>query len=254
MMLYILLPVFNEEAHIRKLLDNIDTALPGREHKIIIVDDGSTDRTVEIARESGRDHVTVLSHNINLSIGAVYSTGINHIRQEAEDGDVLVLMESDLTSPAGMIHVLADEITERGRDLVIASRYRGQGGYANFPLTRTLFSYGANYFMRFFFPIPGVRDYTIFLRAYRVGLLKKVFTFFGPANTLQTRGFVSNAELLVKCSLFTDNISEVAFTYNYGLKENPSKLRALKTMLEYFSFVFYMKEVARKFQSRKKSG
>ncbi len=245
-MLYILLPVFNEEDHIQQLLDNIDAVLPDTPHKIIVVNDGSTDRTVEIVNGLRRANVVLLSHNINQSIGAVYSTGLNHALKEALDEDILVLMESDLTSPAEMINTLKDEIISNDKDLAIASRYSSLGGYKNFPLMRTVFSRGANFLMRFFFPIPGVRDYTIFLRGYRIRLLREVFNFFGPTNTLQTRGFVSNAELLVKCSLFTSRISEKPFTYNYGLKQNPSKLRALKTMLEYFVFIFYMRDVIQK--------
>lgn len=251
-MIYVLLPVFNEEAHIQKLLEEIRRALPENTFKVVVVNDGSTDRTVEIIRTLNFEEVRVISHSINLSIGAVYQTGILNIIGEAGDDDILVLMESDLTSPPSMIQTIQNEILDKNLDLVIASRYCGQGGYENFPMMRTIYSKTVNFLMRWWFPIRHVRDYTIFFRGYRISLLKRVFSYFGNANCLQTRGFVSNAELLVKCSLFTNRIGEIPFVYNYVVKQNPSKLRVLTTIMEYFSFLFYMKDLIAKVRLRRK--
>ncbi|MCH8156478.1 MAG: glycosyltransferase [Nitrospinae bacterium] len=250
-MVYILLPVYNEESHIKNLLENITSVMSGLSFKVIVVDDGSSDQTEPIVRNMNLDNVVILRHNINLSIGAVYSTGINYILHEANEEDVLVLMEADLTSPAEIVLTLRNELLEKDRDLVIGSRFLKTGGYKNFPVQRSVLSLGANALMRILFPIEGVSDYTIFVRAYRVTLLKKVFEFFGPYNCLQSKGFVSNVELLVKCSLFTQKISEVPFLYNYGLKKNRSKLGVLRTLLEYFSFIFYMRLIVQKVRSRK---
>ncbi len=247
-MIYILLPVYNEESHIQKLLEDIAEVISGHEYEIIAVDDGSSDRTVEIIESLKLNGMTVLRHNINLSIGAVYATGSNHSLQKARDEDVLILMESDLTSPAEMIKKMYEELVGKELDIVIGSRFEREGGYKKFPLDRMCFSLGANTLMRLFFPLNKIKDYTIFLRAYRVSLLKKVFLFFGPSNCLQTRGFVSNVELLIKCSLFTKKISEIPLVYNYGLKKNRSKMRVLHTIIEYFGLIFYLREIVRKFR------
>ncbi|KMP12136.1 hypothetical protein UR09_01790 [Candidatus Nitromaritima sp. SCGC AAA799-A02] len=250
-MIFILLPVYNEESHIKNLLENIASVLSDMSFKIIVVDDGSSDQTVPIIREMNWDRVVVLRHNINLSIGAVYSTGINHVLLEAKDEDLLILMEADLTSPAEIVRTLREELLEKDCDLVIGSRFKKTGGYRNFPLQRSVLSLGANALMRIVFPIKNVTDYTIFVRAYRINLLRKVFEFFGPCNCLQSKGFVSNVELLVKCSLFTEKISEVPFLYNYGLKKSPSKLGVLRTLFEYFSFILYMRLIVKKVRSKK---
>ena len=84
-----------------------------------------------------------------------------------------------------------------------------------------------------------------------MGLLKKVSAFFGATNLLQSKGFVSNAELLIKCALFTNKIQEIPFLYNYAKKKNPSKLRIIGTVLEYFSFIFYMREIINKVKLRR---
>ena len=249
-MIYVLLPVFNEEAHIKKLLEGIRRALSEESFKIVVVNDGSTDRTVEIIRELNFNEVHVISHNINLSIGAVYQTGILNIIKNAEDEDILVLMESDLTSPPEVIKTILQAISEQKLDLVIASRYKNEGGYENFSWMRTIYSKSANLLMRYWFPIQNVSDYTIFFRGYRISLLKSVFSYFGNHNCLQTSGFVSNTELLVKCSLFTDQIGEIPFIYNYAAKHNASKLRVFWTIIEYFSFLFFMKDIIRKIRLR----
>ena len=249
-MIYILLPVFNEDAHIQKLLEGIRQALSGESFKIVVVNDGSTDRTVEIVRELNFNEVRVISHNINLSIGAVYQTGILNIIKNAEDEDIIVIMESDLTSPPDVIKTILKATFEQKLDLVIASRYKNKGGYKNYSWMRLIYSKSANLLMRYWFPIQNVRDYTIFFRGYRVSLLKNVFSYFGHHNCLQTRGFVSNTELLVKCSLFTDQIGEIPFIYDYAAKHNASKLRVFWTIIEYFSFLFFMKGIIRKIRLR----
>jgi dolichol-phosphate mannosyltransferase len=251
-MIYILIPVFNEEDHIQKLIEEICEALSGESFNIVIVDDGSLDQTANIVKNLDRKEVRIISHNINLSIGAVYQTGINNIIQEAEDNDILVLMEADLTCPPPMIKTIKSAIVEQNLDVVVASRFSKQGEYKNFPIMRTLYSLSCNYMMQFLFPIKHARDYTMFFRGYRVALLKKVFSYFGLYNCLQTRGFVSNTELLIKCSLFTEKIGEIPFTYDYIVKQNRSKLRVFRTIIEYFGFIFYMQDLINKFRSRNK--
>ena len=252
-MIYILLPVFNEEAHIQKLLEKICKTLSGESFEIVVIDDGSTDRTVNIICELNFKEVRVISHNINLSIGAVYQTGILSIIKDAGDDDVLVIMESDLTSLPEMIKLIRQEIFEKNLDIVIASRFSGSGGYKNFPILRTIYSKSVNFLMRILCPIRNVYDYTVFFRGYRISLLKNVFSYFGNSNCLQTRGFASNTELLVKCSLFTNFIGEIPFVYDYVVKQNPSKLRVIKTIIEYFDFLFYMKDIIRKVRLQQKT-
>jgi len=100
--------------------------------------------------------------------------------------------------------------------------------------------------MKFYFPIQNVIDYTIFFRAYRIGLVKKATEHFGRFGLIQSKGFVANAELLIKLSIFTKKIKEVPFTYNYGKKIGQSKINVFRTINEYFVLINYLKRIFNK--------
>ena len=77
----IVIPVFNEEAAIGDDLDTIIATMrdSGYQYEIIVVNDGSTDRTVEIVTE--RDEVRLISHPDNRGVGAGRTTGVGEARR-----------------------------------------------------------------------------------------------------------------------------------------------------------------------------
>ena len=83
----IVIPAFNEEDVIRISLDRIVEEELHLRHEIIIVDDGSDDRTHEIISEYP---VKVLRHHVNKGYGAALKTGIRHA-----EGDRVIMMDSD---------------------------------------------------------------------------------------------------------------------------------------------------------------
>jgi dolichol-phosphate mannosyltransferase len=168
--------------------------------------------------------------------------------------DIMIIMESDQTSEINLVKPLVSKIRDEGNDIVIASRYIKGGGYANFPFLRRVFSLVANKLMQFYFPLINVRDYTIFFRAYRTGVLREAVKYFGQFGLIQSRSFCANAELLIKLSLFTKRINEIPFIYNYAKKGGGSKIRIFSTVLEYFSLILYLKAVFKKVKGYKNRG
>lgn len=246
-MVYIILAIYNEERAIPSLVSDIRSVMKKGEYKIIAVDDGSSDDSLKILQELMDNDIIITPHKINLSIGAVFLTGFNKALEESKnDDDVIILMESDQTSDTELLKHLIDEIRCNGHDIAIASRFIKGGCYVNFPFLRKIYSVFANYLLSYFFPITGVKDYTIFYRSYRVGLLKKVRDFFGPYSFIQFRRFVSNSELLIKCSYFTKNFIEIPFSYDYSNKKGKSKLMPLQNIFEYIHFIFFMRHLEKK--------
>lgn len=242
-MIYFVLPIYNEEKNLRSLLGHLRQLMSGQAYKIIAVNDGSLDGSLKILNEMSGQDLVVVGSVINMNIGAVFSDGIGKVLSEAGDDDILVIMESDQTSEINFVTILISEMTETKSDAVIASRYQKGGGYVNFPLPRRIFSYCANYLMRIYFPIKGVFDYTIFFRAYRVGALKKMTRYFGTYGLIQSKGFVGNAELLIKLSLVTDRIKEIPYVYDYQKKLGKSKINIIRTINEYVVLISYMKRI-----------
>ena len=248
MTLYFLLPIYNEEANIASVISGLRAGQFGDEIKIVAVNDGSTDRTAEILNALGGADLIVLGTHVNMNVGAVFSSGIKYIVSKAQDGDLLVILESDQTSAIDLVPVMLDEIRFKGKDIVVASRYVAGGGYRNFPVTRLIFSHLANRLMQYVFPIPNVLDYTIFFRAYRISSLRAALPYFGDSGLIQTHGFVANAELLIKLSLLSPLVAEIPFVYDYGVKRGASKINVLRTINEYFVLVAYLRRLTRKFK------
>src|SRR5215216_3131823 len=105
----IVIPAYNEEGVISRVLDEL--ALGGY-FEIIVVDDGSKDKTAEIAREHG---AIVVRHPYNIGNGAAVKTGIR-----AATGDIIVLMDSDGQHPPSDIPRLISYIGDY--DMVVGAR------------------------------------------------------------------------------------------------------------------------------------
>lgn len=107
-----IVPAYNEEAYIGECLDSIIHHVAGRYHEIIVVDNGSTDRTSEIARS--RDEVRVVYER---------RRGITYARQrglEVATGDVLAYVDADTRLPPTWINI-AENVFEQKRDLICLS-------------------------------------------------------------------------------------------------------------------------------------
>ena len=119
MKLIIQIPCFNEEATISGTLADLPREVHGFDTvEWLIIDDGSTDRTVEIAEQCGVDHVVRLSHNQGLA--AAFSEGLEaSLRAGA---DVIVNTDGDNQYQARCIPDLTAPIIERRAQIVVGAR------------------------------------------------------------------------------------------------------------------------------------
>lgn len=235
-MIRIILPCYNEAENLPAVFAQIAEALPGTAHIIYAVEDGSTDATQSVLGSLRQRHPTrVLLHPVNRGVAEAFRTGFTAAVREAEDDDVIALLEGDGTSTASLLPEML-RLVQNGADVVIASRYRPGGGYRRFPLKRLLLSRGANVVFRLFFPIPGVTDYSIFYRAYRIPPLRACMTNFGD-RFIESATFLANAEILVKLAPYLRRVEEVPFLYDYGRKRGRSGMKVWKNLISYLTFV-----------------
>lgn len=110
----IILPAKNEAAGLADLLERIQRHQPNAE--IIIVDDGSTDATAQIARTHGAQ---VISHHYSMGNGAAIKSGAR-----AASDEILVFMDADGQHDPADIPRLLDQLNE-GYDMVVGARDRG---------------------------------------------------------------------------------------------------------------------------------
>jgi glycosyltransferase involved in cell wall biosynthesis len=91
----VVIPAFNEEKGIVPTLRELRQVLEGLDYEIVVVDDGSKDRTAELARAEG---ATVFQQPLNRGYGAALKAGIRRAKH-----DVIVITDADGTYPAGVI-------------------------------------------------------------------------------------------------------------------------------------------------------
>lgn len=238
-MLWLMFPAYNEKENLVRLLPGLCSFLEGkvRDYKILIIDDGSTDSTKTIAKHLTRPlPIEIISHEVNKGIGEVFKTGFSAINIMAHRDDSLIILEADGTSDYKLIPALLEGLKKHS-DIVIASRYIKGGAYVNFPLKRHMISRIGNMVLGVVFRNRNIRDYTIFYRAYRVGLIKEALSKYRD-NFITSKTFLANTEVLLNLTKLTERISEVPFVYSYDMKIGKSKMPLLKTLLDYIKFIF----------------
>ncbi len=165
--LSLFLPVFNEEDNLQPMHSKINEALEslGKTAEVIYVDDGSTDKSLEILREISTedDRVRVISLRRNYGQTAAMSAGI-----DAAKGNILIPMDADLQNDPNDISRLLEKLDE-GFDVVSGWRKNRQDKL----ITRKIPSWIANSIIS---KIGGVHlhDYGCSLKAYRRDVLQDV--------------------------------------------------------------------------------
>lgn len=109
----ILIPAFNEEASLPALLAEL-----GGRHPILVVDDGSRDRTSDVARLHGAE---VLRLPCNLGVGGAVQAGCAYAWQEGFD--LLIRVDADGQHPPAAVDSLLRAMRQRDDDMVTASRF-----------------------------------------------------------------------------------------------------------------------------------
>jgi glycosyltransferase involved in cell wall biosynthesis len=119
MKLIIQIPCFNEAEQLPATLADLPREVPGFERvEWLVVDDGSTDRTVEVAREEGVDHLVRLTNNKGLATG--FQAGIDTALKLG--ADVIVNTDADNQYHGGDIAKLVEPIVAGRADMVVGDR------------------------------------------------------------------------------------------------------------------------------------
>ena len=242
-MINILLPVFNEEQNILPLLSNLQNLWTNKQikeiGKIIIVDDGSYDKTSEIILEFIEKiksspnislEIKYIKHSKNCGLGAAIKTGFEFvINQETNKNDVLITMDGDSSHRVDQMISIIENINN-GYELVICSRYVEGRLVKGVPFLRVLISNLGSLIFQIFFPIKNIKDYTCGYRGYNIKYLSKVYSNY--KNMFSENGFTCQADILIKLYLFNKNIKakEIPINLRYDLKKGASKMRLIQNI------------------------
>lgn len=227
--LAIVLPAFNEEAALRRLVPRIDNFLEtvGVAASVIIVDDGSTDATSLLMRRLPRTRLHYVQHHRNCGFGRALNTGLCLAAYVA---DAVVTMDADDTHDPQQISQLLSALAS-GYDVVIASRYATGAQQRGVPWTRRYLSGVLNRAFATLIAESRVRDFSSGFRIIRTAILRRIIRASISGNIVRESGFAATLELLLACRAFGATIAEVPIDLSYDRKIGPSAMRVTRTLL-----------------------
>ena len=164
MKLSVVVTVYNEENNVIPLCQKVYKALEGMDYELILVDDGSTDKTVVNVRSVANERTRLLVFTKNYGQSTAMSAGI-----DTAQGEYIVTMDGDLQNDPADIPKMMNRLEETGMDVVAGVRANRKDG----ALLRKFPSKVANRIIR---NITGVRlsDYGCSLRIYRKDIAKNL--------------------------------------------------------------------------------
>jgi len=151
----VIIPVFNEAENIGQIIREIATIYP--DYEIIVVNDGSTDETAEVAKGAG---AIVFSHPYNIGNGAAIKSGIR-----IASGDVLVFMDGDGQHDPRDIKKMLDLFPDY--DMVVGARPKGHQASLWRALGNRVYNGFASYVAKF-----SIEDLTSGFRAVKAEIAR----------------------------------------------------------------------------------
>jgi dolichol-phosphate mannosyltransferase len=131
----VIVPTYNEAASLPLLVGRLAPAMRDREWELVVVDDGSPDGTADVAEKLGATYpVRVLRRAGKAGLASAVIAGMKEAR-----GDVLVVMDADLSHPPEIVPDLL-AVIDAGVDLAVGSRYVSGGATLDWPLRRRVVS------------------------------------------------------------------------------------------------------------------
>jgi glycosyltransferase involved in cell wall biosynthesis len=216
----VVIPAYNEEAYIERCVTSLERVLAdlAADFEIIVVDDGSVDRTPEVLRElqRSRPHLVVVRHERNSGLGRTLRSGFERCRH-----DVTFYSDADLPFDFAELGRALRVMAGKNADLVAGFRHdRTHEG-----LRRIVYSFAYNWLVRLVFGLR-IKDVNFSFKLVRTARLREM--------ALRSDGSFIDAEMLIKADrmgLFICQIGVDYFKREHG-SSNLSSLGTIVTILQ----------------------
>ena len=199
MKLSVIIPIYNEERTLEEIVSRV-LATP-YEKEVILVDDGSQDRSREIMAELEKKHeqVRCLYHERNGGKGAALSTGFKDVQ-----GDVVVIQDADLEYDPEDYGTLLRPIQDGNADVVYGSRFRG-GSYVRVHLFWHSIGNRLLTLLSNMFTNLNLTDMETCYKVFKADVAKKL--------DIQSRTFAVEPEMTAKIAKMRVRVYEVPISY-----------------------------------------
>ncbi|OQE41175.1 hypothetical protein PENCOP_c005G07953 [Penicillium coprophilum] len=207
----VILPTYNERRNLPIIVWLIQRTFNQEklDWEVIIVDDGSPDGTLEIAKQLqklyGSEHIILKPRQGKLGLGTAYVHGLKYTT-----GNYVIIMDADFSHHPKFIPEMIRIQEETDADIVTGTRYanRGaiKGGVYGWDLFRKFTSRTANLIADVML-MPGVSDLTGSFRLYKKAVLEKVIL------KTESKGYSFQMEMMVRAKAMGYKVSECPITF-----------------------------------------
>ncbi|KAJ5601504.1 Glycosyl transferase family 2 [Penicillium lagena] len=207
----VILPTYNERRNLPIIVWLIQRTFNEEklDWEVIVVDDGSPDGTLDIAKQLqklyGPEHIVLKPREGKLGLGTAYVHGLKYTT-----GNFVIIMDADFSHHPKFIPEMIRIQLETDADIVTGTRYanRGniKGGVYGWDLFRKFTSRTANLIADVML-MPGVSDLTGSFRLYKKSVLEKVIT------STESKGYSFQMEMMVRAKAMGYKVAECPITF-----------------------------------------
>lgn len=232
--LSVIAPMYNEAKNVNSTISSIAELLSTFEKpwELLLIDDGSTDNTLEIARKAEKeiDSLRVISYPVNCGRGKALRTGFEHAR-----GKYVITIDFDLSYGPDHILLIYEQLVDPSlmNDVVLGSAYMKGGKVIGVSPFRLFISKLGNKILEYTFP-QSFKTSTCILRGYKREVLQ--------ALELASDGKEIHLEILSKVCALGFRVKEMPATLT-SRKTGKSKFDLKKTSVTHFLFSIFERPI-----------
>lgn len=212
MIFTIIVPVYNEKKTILKVLKSLnEIKFTKFQKEIIVIDDGSTDGTIDILKENKNFFNTLLQNSKNEGKGSAVKLGLKHC-----NGDYIIFQDADLEYDPNELIKFEEIFLKFNADAIVGSRFN----YDKFTRSHSILNKFGNYILTLVFNIFYNTTFTDIYSCY-FAFRKELLNF----DKLKILGFAQHAEILTNVIKNGSKFYEVSINYNGRNKAEGKKIR-----------------------------